>query len=92
MELRTPELLILRKSELNFEAHAGCTGFRLENCGSRSGIECLQADAVFDDGSQNFRNAPGLSEAAAWAMGWIAVEDFGDMSEAGFGQVTGQRF
>ena len=47
---------------------------------------------MFDDGSQNFRNAPGLSEAAAWAMGWIAVEDFGDMSEAGFGQVTGQRF
>jgi len=56
------------------------------------GFRRSSTGAVFDGGSQNFRNAPGLSEAAAWMMGWIAVEDFGDMSEAGFGQVTGQRF
>ena len=56
------------------------------------GFRRSSTGAVFDGGSQNFRNAPGLGEAAAWVMGWIAVEDFRDMSEAGFGQVTRQSF
>src|SRR5437867_12633247 len=42
---------------------------------------------VFDDASQDFRDAPSLGKTTARTMRRIAVENLGDMAEAGFRQM-----
>ncbi|HYU45179.1 MAG TPA: hypothetical protein VEK84_03255 [Terriglobales bacterium] len=44
---------------------------------------------IFHIGPQHFGNAPGLRDAANGAMGRVAFEDFGDVSEARFRERLG---
>ena len=45
---------------------------------------------IFDHCSQGFRDAPGLGETASRVMWWIAVKDFGNVTQARFAEMNRQ--
>ena len=49
-----------------------------------------RADAVdfFDEHAQDFSDAPGLRDAPSGTLRSVAVEDLGDVAEAGIGEMS----
>ena len=52
----------------------------------------LFSQHIFDIGAEQFGHAPGLSEASSGFVWRIAVEDFGDLAQAGFIKVAPEGF